>query len=213
MYKKADFKKSKTEKEPIRQRVRTPGGSCYVLLGLCVTPKRTVINGGLSAVAVVSVGFTMCTDGVTVGCIPNTLPLRPSSGPAVEPRSPSVTPTLDALLRRRSTTAFCFCLTNSIARTCSIADGSSRCIVKPITTGEIGVEEPVCTSRLCICVGVRKNESSAEGKLFMLRATPLIVTRLRLDGGLGLDCESDGESVATLVTSTCSGKGTPTGVG
>ena len=127
-------------------RVRTPGGSCYVLLGLCVTPERTVIDGGLSAVAVVSVGFTMCTDGVTVGCIPNTLPLRPSSGPAVEPRSPSVTPTLDTHPRCRSITAFSFCLTDSIARTCSIAVGSSRCIVKPITTGEIGVEEPVCTS-------------------------------------------------------------------
>ena len=122
---------------------------CYVLLGLCVTPERTVIDGGLGAVAVVSVGFTMCTDGVTVGCIPNTLPLRPSSGPAVEPRSPSVTPTLDAHPRWRSTTAFCFCLTDSIARTCSIAVESSRCIEKPITTSEIGVEEPVCTSGLC----------------------------------------------------------------
>ena len=125
-----------------------------------MTPEGIVIDGGLGAVAVVSVRFTMCTDGVTVGCIPNTLPLRPSSGPAVEPRSPSVTPTLDTHPRRRSTTAFCFCLTDSIARTCSIAVGSSRCIVKPITTGEIGVKEPVCTSGLspvvCMCRGADK---------------------------------------------------------
>ena len=101
------------------------------------------------AVAVVGVGFTMCTDGVTVGCIPDTLPRRPSSKPAVEPRRPSVTPTLDTLPRRLSIKAFCFCLTDNIACTCSIAVGSSRCIVKPIATGEIGVEEPVCTSGLC----------------------------------------------------------------
>ena len=138
--------------------------SCCVLLGLCVTPERTVINGGLGAVAVVSVGFTMCTDGVTVGCIPNMLPLRPSSGPAVEPRSPLVTPTLDTHPRWRSTTAFCFCLTDSIAV------GSPRCIEKPITTGEIGVDEPVCTSGLCVCVGVRTSESSADGKSDVLTA-------------------------------------------
>ena len=124
-----------------------------------------------------------------------------------------MTPTLDTLPRQRPTTAFCFCLTNSIERTCSIAVGSSRCIVKPITTGEIGVEEPVCTSGLCVCVGVRTSESSAEGKLDMLRATPLIVTRLRLDGGLGVGRESDGGSAATLVTSPRSGKGAPTGMG
>ena len=147
----------------------------------------------------------MCTDGVTVGCIPNTLPLRPSSGPAVEPRSPSVTPTLDTHPRCRSITAFSFCLTDSIARTCSIAVG--------FTTGEIGVEEPVCTSGVCVCVGVRTSESSAEGKLDMLRATPLIVTRLRLDGGLGVGRESDGGSAAILVTSPRSGKGAPTGMG
>ena len=110
---------------------------CYVLLCLCVTPERTVIDGGLGAVAVVSVGFTMCTDGVTVGCIPNTLPLRPSSGPAVEPRSPSETPKLDTPSRRHSTTAFCFCLTNRIARTCSIAVGSSRCIVHTKTVRSV----------------------------------------------------------------------------
>ena len=178
-----------------------------------MTLEGTVVDGGLGAVAVVSVGFTMWTDGVTVGCIPNTLTRRPSSRPAVEPRSPSVAPMLDTLPRQRSTTAFCFCLTNSIARTCSIAVRSSRCIVKPITTGEIGVEEPVCTSGLCVCVGVRTSESSAEGKLDMLRATPLIVTRLHLDGGLGVGRENDGGSAATLVTSSRSSKGAPTGMG
>ena len=135
------------------------------------------------AVAVVGVGFTMCTDGVTVGCIPDTLPRRPSSKPAVEPRRPSVTPTLDTLPRLLSIKAFCFCLTDSIARTCSIAVGSSRCIEKPFTTGEIGGDEPVCTSGLCVYVGVRtgeRREPLAEGKLDMLRATPLIVTRFRL---------------------------------
>ena len=96
---------------------------------------------------------------------------------------------------------------------CSIAVGSSRCIVKPIATGEIGVEEPVRTSGLCAYVGVRRSEPSAEGKLDVLRATPLIVTRLRLDGGLGVGRESDGGSAATLVTSSRSGKGGPTGVG
>ena len=45
---------------------------------------------------------------------------------------------------------------------------------------------------------VRRSEPSAEGKLDVLRATPLIVTRLRLDGGLGVGCESDGGSAATL---------------
>ena len=148
-----------------------------------MTLEGTVIDGGHGAVAVVSVGFTMCTDGVTVGCIPNTLPLRPSSRPAVEPRSPSVTPTLDTHPRWRSTTAFCFCLTDSIARNCSTAVRSSRCIEKPITTGEIGVDEPVCTRGCVYMSGC--GEPSAEGKLDVLRATPLIVTRLRLDGGLG----------------------------
>ena len=111
-----------------------------------MTPEGIVIDGGLGAVAV---GFTMCTDGVTVGCISNTLPQRPSSRPAVEPRSPSVTPTLDTHPRWRSTAAFCFCLADSIARTCSIAVESSRCNEKPITISEIGGEEPVCTSGLC----------------------------------------------------------------
>ena len=73
---------------------------------LYVTPEGTVIDGGLGpnlltpvlftcvlcpnlfrpgavlvadpgAVAVVSVGFTMCMDGVTVRCIPDTLPRHP----------------------------------------------------------------------------------------------------------------------------------------
>ena len=181
-----------------------------------MTPERTVIDGGLGAVAVVSVGFTMCTDGVTVGCIPNTLPLRPSSGPAVEPRSPSVTPTLDTHPRWRSTTAFCFCLTDSIARTCSTAVRSSRCIEKPITTGEIGVDEPVCTSGLCVYVGVRPGEPSAEGKLESVRRVESDTTNchsLCLDGGLGACRESDGGSAATLIYSSRSGKGAPTGVG
>ena len=90
---------------------------------------------------------------------------------------------------------------------------SSRCIVKPITTVEIGVEEPVRTSGLCVYVGVRTSEPSAEGKLDALRATPLIVTHLRLDGGLGVGRESDGGSAATLIASSRSGKGAPTGVG
>ena len=68
-------------------------------------------------------------------------------------------------------------------------------------------------SELCVCVGVRTSKSSAEGKLDMLRATLLIVTRLRLDGGLEVGRESDGGSAATLVTSSRSGKGSPTGVG
>ena len=172
-----------------------------------MTPEGIVIDGGLGAVAV---GFTMCTDGVTVGCISNTLPQRPSSRPAVEPRNPSVTPTLDTHPRWRSTTAFCFCLTDSIARTCSIAVGSSRCIEKSITAG---VDEPVCTIGLCVYVGVRTGEPSAEGKLDVLRASTTIVTRLRLDGGLGACRESDGGSAAILIYSSRSGKGAPTGVG
>ena len=52
----------------------------------------------------------------------------------------------------------------------------------PIATGEIGVEEPVWTSEFCVYVEVRTNEPSAEGKLDVLRATPLIVTRFRLGG-------------------------------
>jgi len=41
---------------------------------------------------------------------------------------------------RCSMRAFCFCFTEIIDLTCSIAFGLSRCIVKPMTTGEMGVE-------------------------------------------------------------------------
>ena len=60
---------------------------------------------------------------------------------------------------------------------------------------------------------MRTSEPSEESKLDVLRATPLIVTRLRLDSGLGVGRESDGGSAATLVTGSRSGKGAPTGVG
>ena len=60
---------------------------------------------------------------------------------------------------------------------------------------------------------MRTSEPSAKGKLDALRATPLIVTHLRLDGGLGVGRESDGGSAVTLVTSSRSGKGAPMGVG
>ena len=43
--------------------------------------------------AVVGVGFTMCTVGVTVGYILDTLPRHPSSKPAIAPQHPSHTPT------------------------------------------------------------------------------------------------------------------------
>ena len=52
--------------------------------------------------AVVGVGFTMCTVGVTVGDIPDTLPWRPSSEPAVEPQHLSS----DAYTRDTPTSAF-----------------------------------------------------------------------------------------------------------
>ena len=60
---------------------------------------------------------------------------------------------------------------------------------------------------------MRTNEPSAEGKLDVLKATSPIVTRLRLDGELGVGRESDGGSAATLITSSGSGKGAPTGGG
>ena len=47
----------------------------------------------------------------------------------------------------------------------------------------------------------------------MLRVTSLIVTRPHLNGGLGVDRESDIEGDATLVISSRSGKGAPTGMG
>ena len=72
---------------------------------------------------------------------------------------------------------------------------------------------------VCICRGAdtrrtgERREPLAEGKLDMLRATPRIVTHLRLDGRLGACRESDGGSAATLIYSSRSGKGAPTGVG
>ena len=139
------------------------------------------------AVAVISVGFTMCMDGVTVRCIPDTLPRRPS-----------VAPTLDTLPRLALDQGFLFLLDGQHrAHLFNRAVGSSCCIVEPIATGEIGVEGPVCTSALCVCVGVRTSEPSAEGKLDVLRATPLIVTRFHSDGSVGVDHESDGGSAAT----------------
>ena len=119
-------------------------------------------------------------------------------------------PTLDTLPRLALDQGFLFLLDGQ--HRAHLFNRSSCCIVKPIATGEIGVEEPVCTSVLCVCVGVRTSEPSAEGKLDVLRATPLIVTRLRLDGGLGVGRESDGGSAATLIASSRSGKGAPTGV-
>ena len=53
-------------------------------------------------------------------------------------------------------------------------------------------------SELCVCVGVRTNEPSAEGWLDVLKATPLIVTRFRFSGSQGVGRESDGESAAIL---------------
>ena len=67
-----------------------------------MTLEGTVVDGGLGAVVVVSVGFTMWTDGVTVGCIPNTLPRRPSSRLVVEPKE-SIG---DAYARHTPTSAF-----------------------------------------------------------------------------------------------------------
>ncbi len=61
--------------------------------------------------------------------------------------------------------AFCFCLTVSMERTCSRAAGSSRMIVKPMTTGDMPL--------------------STEGRLtsvLMGCDIPLIVTRRFLEG-------------------------------
>jgi len=41
---------------------------------------------------------------------------------------------------RCSINSFCFCFTVSMDRTCSIAAGSSRMMLNPMTTGDIGVE-------------------------------------------------------------------------
>ena len=63
---------------------------CYVPIS---SDPGAVLVADPGAVAIVGVGFAMCTVGITVGCIPDTLTRRPSSEPAVEPRHPSVTPT------------------------------------------------------------------------------------------------------------------------
>ena len=63
--------------------------------GLCpdlFTPGAMLVaDPGVAAV--VGVGFTMCTVGVTVGYILDTLPRHPSSKPAIAPQHPSHTPT------------------------------------------------------------------------------------------------------------------------
>lgn len=75
--------------------------------------------------------------------------------------------TMDAVLPRLcSISSFCFCFTVSIERTCSSAAGSSRMIVKPITTGEMLLmlsDAEFLTSVLMGC------------------EMPLIVTRRRFD--------------------------------
>jgi hypothetical protein len=86
-----------------------------------------------------------------------------------------------AVPRRCSMRAFCFCLTESIDLTCSMAVGLSRLIVTPITTGEMGVEL-VCSA---------SSVSSAWGG-------PLTVTRRFLKGkgveeGEGGETSSGGE--------------------
>ena len=104
----------------------------------------TGVCAGPGPVAVVGVGLTMFT--VTDGAA--TLARRPvpPSTPATDPlRPPSMPARPAALPRRLSIIAFCCCLTASIARTCSTACGS-RWIVKPMTTGEIGVLGPVCVA-------------------------------------------------------------------
>ena len=67
--------------------------------------------------------------------------------------------------------------------------------------------------RACVHEWIVCGEASRWQKASWMSATPLIVTRLRLDGGLGVDRESDCGRAVTLVTSSRSGKGTPTGVG
>ena len=62
-------------------------------------------------------------------------------------------------------------------------------------------------------VECRGRGADKRGKMDVLRATPLIVTRLRLNGGLRVDHESDGGSAETLAASSRSGRGAPTGMG
>lgn len=88
-------------------------------------------------------------------------------------------PGSSALLPRRcSIRAFCCCLTFSMDRTCSIADGSSRMIVNPITTGDIGVL------------------ASEEDGLLISVLMPLIVTRRRFVVVKGFVLEGTGASLA-----------------
>ena len=123
-----------------------------------------------------------------------------------------MTPTLDTLPRRRSTHGILFLLDEQHR-----AHLFNRGRIVPVYRKAHHHRRDRCRRAcvhewVCVCVGVRTSELSAEGKLDMLRATPLIVTRLRLDGGLGMGRENDGGSAATLVTSSRSGKGAPTGV-
>lgn len=86
-------------------------------------------------------------------CNPATLPLlgapppppppEPFPAEGDDPETCTLTSNPAALPLLCSISAFCFCFTASIARTCSNAVGSCRWIVKPITTGEMGVEGPV----------------------------------------------------------------------
>lgn len=74
--------------------------------------------------------------------------------------------TMPAVLPLRcSIRAFCFCFTEIMERTCSRAAGSSRMMVKPMTTGEM--------------------PESTEGRLtsvLMVWDIPLIVTRRFFEG-------------------------------
>lgn len=110
--------------------------------------------------------------------IPATLPRLCSLGEVLLGIALTIPATLPL---RCSIKAFCLCLTVSMERTCSIAAGSSRPMVKPITAGDIGVEP----------------EGSSEGALtsvFRECNPPLIVTRRFFDGGGSGPC---GEALGT----------------
>ena len=81
---------------------------------------------------------------------------------------------------RCSIRAFCFCLTESMERTCSRAAGSSRWIERPMTTGEMGVE-------------LVWSEGGMRMSVLRLRGwgVPLIVTR-RFFAGVGRRAEGGG---------------------
>ena len=64
--------------------------------------------------------------------------LRSSTGVGGVLRTGDMTPA--TLPLRCSMRAFCFCFTVIMDLTCSIALGLSRWMVKPMTTGEMGVE-------------------------------------------------------------------------